>query len=246
MNKTILSLRCALVVALAAVSGSALAVDLVGSYQKALRVDPSMLAADEAVAAGREKAVQGSALLKPQVTVSGSYMHVNDKSVTNLPPVFSNLIKSESSGSVHQVSVQLAQPLYNAKAFADNKQLHQQSELAEISYRNSQQDLIQRVAQVYFGVLQRTVCENSDQRRQKPPLLAGAANDERPHAFLPRSRPSVKILRVLVGRRQMALQIHGVMKKAQDLDHLAALVMSNPEHDEMTPFAALASDVKRG
>ena len=44
----------------------------------------------------------------------------------------------------------------------------------------------------------------------------------------------------------MALQIHGVMKKAQDLDHLAALLMSNPEHDKMTPFAALASDVKRG
>jgi outer membrane protein len=35
----------------------------------------------------------------------------------------------------------------------DPKQLHQQTELAEISYRNAQQDLIERVSEAYFGVL---------------------------------------------------------------------------------------------
>ena len=53
-----------------------------------------------------------------------------------------------------------------------------------------------------------------------------------------------RFLCALVGRGQMALQIHRVMKQAQDLDHVTVLIMSDPEHDEMTPFAPLASDMK--
>lgn len=44
----------------------------------------------------------------------------------------------------------------------------------------------------------------------------------------------------------MALQIHGVVKEAQDFDHLAVRSAPDAEKDEMTPFAALAGDVKRG
>jgi len=43
----------------------------------------------------------------------------------------------------------------------------------------------------------------------------------------------------------MALQIHGVVKEAQDFDHLAVRSAPDAEHDEMTPLAALAGDVKR-
>ena len=46
---------------------TALALDLLGAYEKALKFDPTRLGAEEAVLAGREKAVQGDALLKPQV-----------------------------------------------------------------------------------------------------------------------------------------------------------------------------------
>ena len=145
--------KTAITAALALTSGAGFALDLVASYERARGFDPAKLAADEAVLAGREKAVQGSALLKPQVTLSASYSHVNDRTSTSLPPVFSDLIKSESSGNVHQVAVQLSQPLYNAKASADNKQLHEQSELAEVSHHDAQQDLMQRVAEAYFNVL---------------------------------------------------------------------------------------------
>jgi outer membrane protein len=123
------------------------------SYKNARSFDPSKLAADEAVLAGREKAVQGSALLKPQVTLSASLTYVKDRSSTSLPPVFSDLIKSESSGTVNQVAVQAVQPIYNAKARADNEQLHEQTGLAEINYRSAQQDLMQRVTEAYFSVL---------------------------------------------------------------------------------------------
>ena len=43
----------------------------------------------------------------------------------------------------------------------------------------------------------------------------------------------------------MARQIHCVMKEAKNLDHLAAVFMPDPKHDEMAPLALLASDVKR-
>lgn len=129
------------------------AVDLMESYARARQVDPSQLAADEAVLAGREKAVQGQALLLPQVAFSGSYSHIDDKSETDLPPALSELIKSESAGKVHQTELQLSQPLYSAKSWAERKQLLQQTELAEINYRQAQQDLMQRVSEAYFAVL---------------------------------------------------------------------------------------------
>jgi len=43
----------------------------------------------------------------------------------------------------------------------------------------------------------------------------------------------------------MALQIHGVMKEAQDLDHFVIRSTPDAEHHKMTPLAALAGDVKR-
>ena len=40
-------------------------------------------------------------------------------------------------------------------------------------------------------------------------------------------------------------QIHGVMKKAQKIDHVVVRSLPYAKHDEMTPPAALAGDVKR-
>jgi len=145
--------KAASVAALALMSTPGFALDLMASYDKALQVDPTMLAANAAVLAGREKAVQGHALLKPQVSLAASLSYVNDRSATSLPGGPSELIKPESSGTVHQTALQLVQPLYNAKAAADNKQLQQQSGLAEIRYRDAQQDLMQRVGETYFSVL---------------------------------------------------------------------------------------------
>lgn len=36
----------------------------------------------------------------------------------------------------------------------------------------------------------------------------------------------------------MALQLHGVMKEAQDLDHVAVRSTPDSEHDEMTSLAS--------
>jgi outer membrane protein len=134
-------------------AGASHAIDLMGSYQKALQVDPTRLAADEAVAAGREKARQGDAMLRPRVNLQASATRLNDRSSSSVPSPLDQIIKSESSGTASQVALQLQQPLYDQGAVADKKQLHQQTALAEIEYRRAQQDLMQRVAEAYFGVL---------------------------------------------------------------------------------------------
>ena len=53
-----------------------------------------------------------------------------------------------------------------------------------------------------------------------------------------------RALRTFIDWGQMTLQIHGVMKEAQDLDHVTVRRPSDAEHDEMTPLAALAGDVQ--
>jgi outer membrane protein len=129
------------------------AVDLTASYQRALQADPSLRAAQAALRAGREKAVQGDSLLKPQLGLSASVAHVNERSSASLPPPLSELIKSRSSGTVQQAALQLKQPIYDAKSAAEKQQAHQQSAIAEVQYRHAQQELMRSVGEAYFGVL---------------------------------------------------------------------------------------------
>ena len=53
-------------------AGDSGAIDLVGAYEQALAHDPTTLAANDALTAGQEKAVQGRALLLPSVRLQGS------------------------------------------------------------------------------------------------------------------------------------------------------------------------------
>ena len=145
--------RAAACLWLALGAGASHAIDLIGSYEKALQADPARLAADEAVAAGREKARQGDAMLRPRINLQAGATRLNDRSSVSLPAPLDQLVKSESSGTASQVALQLSQPLYDKGAQADKQQLHQQTSLAEIEYRHAQQDLMQRVAEAYFGVL---------------------------------------------------------------------------------------------
>lgn len=129
------------------------ALDLVGAYDAAVQHDPSQLAANEAVLAGREKSVQGDALLRPRVGFQAGVNYVDDHMSNNVPGAFASLLPGHSTGTVHQAAVQLTQPLYDASASATRSQLHQQTKLAETEYEQAQQNLMQRVSEAYFGVL---------------------------------------------------------------------------------------------
>lgn len=146
-------MRSVLAALLSLAAACAHALDLEGAWRLALRHDASMLAAEEGVIAGREKKVQGDALLLPQLTLSAGYSHQSDRSSGNPPAALAGVLPADSSGEVRQAALRLTQPLYDARAAADRKQLHQRTALAELGYRNARQDLMQRVSEAYFGVL---------------------------------------------------------------------------------------------
>ena len=105
MNRNFKTTRLVVLTAIALQGFAAQAIDLVGAYEQALRHDPAKLAADEARAAGREKAVQGDALLKPRIALQaalGRLDHRNEANVAAGAP-------EHGSGTVRQAGVQLTQ-----------------------------------------------------------------------------------------------------------------------------------------
>jgi outer membrane protein len=134
-------------------SAPSFAIDLVESYSAARAQDPTLLAAEQSALAGREKAVQGAAGYWPQVSLSASLTHMEDKSGTDLPEPLDELIDKNSSGAMHDVQLQLKQSLYDAKLWAESDQADEQTALSAIQYRDAQQDLISRVSEAYFDLL---------------------------------------------------------------------------------------------
>ena len=153
MKLKIKSVRWAVLAVLATQLHAAQALDLVSAYERAVGYDPAQLAANQAVVAGRELAVQGDALLKPRIDLQVAVSHVDDHMTGDVPPALLGISPSQSSGSVRQTTVQLTQPLYDAKAQATKQQWHQNSKLAEIEWDQAQQSLVQRVTETYFAVL---------------------------------------------------------------------------------------------
>jgi len=152
-TKRTIALRACAAALLALLPVASSALDLTESYTRALAVDPDLRAADQALLAGREKKVQGDALLKPQVGLSAGINAVDQRASVDVPPALAGLVKPESSGIAHQVALQLSKSLYDRKAGADKRQLHEQAALAEIRHRAAEQDLVRRVGEAYFNVL---------------------------------------------------------------------------------------------
>lgn len=153
MNRTpVLKALAAAAFALHAAPGWAL--DLMGAYAQARAYDPTLAAAQQVLAAGREKSVQGRSLLLPQVQLTASAMHLSDRSSSaSLPPQLQSVLQSNGSGTAYQAALEVRQPIVAAKSRAEKRQLEQQTALAEVQWRDAQQDLMQRVAQAYLDVL---------------------------------------------------------------------------------------------
>lgn len=89
--KMLTMLPCAAALLLA-LPGGAHAMDVAAAYRQALANDPSSLAAEQAVLAGRELAVQGDALLRPQVNLQASVNRIQNRLNGNLAPPASELL----------------------------------------------------------------------------------------------------------------------------------------------------------
>lgn len=118
---------------------SAYALDLRGAYQAAKENDPQYKSAEFLYQAAQEKLPQARALLLPTLNASGS--------ITRTQP------ENEARVTNKTYKLELKQPLFNLSSIA----LYQEAALTvandKISFAQSQQNLILRVATAYFDVL---------------------------------------------------------------------------------------------
>ncbi len=119
------------------------AANLSDTFRDALAYDAPYAAARAAYEAGQESSVQGRAGLLPNVNLSGNALY-NDVSGELREDTF------DSS----QIGVRAAQPIFRKQNWVQYAQSKEQVKIAETQFKAAGQDLILRVAQAYFDVLQ--------------------------------------------------------------------------------------------
>ena len=122
---------------------AAQAANLSDVYRDALAYDAQFASARAAYQAGQEKAVQGRAGLLPQVALSGNARY-ND--------VDTDFGNTEYSSNT--LAINAAQPLFRMQNRVQYAQAREQVKIAGMQLKAAEQDLILRVAQAYFDVLQ--------------------------------------------------------------------------------------------
>lgn len=130
-----------------ALGGAARASDLLEVYNQAKGYDSQYAAAQAALAAGKEKYPQGLAGLLPNIAGSVNTFWNRAENVSVTP---NNLFTFNSNGW----TVQLTQPLFRWQNWEAYKQGELQVVQAEATFGAAAQDLIVRVAQAYFDVLE--------------------------------------------------------------------------------------------
>ncbi|HET6719644.1 MAG TPA: TolC family protein, partial [Rhodocyclaceae bacterium] len=141
MNRKLIA--ALLTLSFGATSGWAQATDLLQAYRDALANDAQFAVARSTVAAGRERYDQGRSALLPQLNASAS--------------LFENESETDQSGSrsftTTDYQLTLTQPLYRWQNWVGYQQGELQTAQAEATFAQAEQDLILRVAEAYFNVL---------------------------------------------------------------------------------------------
>jgi outer membrane protein len=104
-----------------------------------------------AAEAGREYAVQSRAALRARANLTGQAGNIDME--TRSSGDLSSLATTDTSGRVYGYGLSISRPLYRPDLKADSRNLAAQAEIAALSFRAAQQDLILRVSQAYFTVL---------------------------------------------------------------------------------------------
>jgi outer membrane protein len=142
-------MRRAIAACLAGVlSGGVSAADLMQVYREALANDARFAAARAEYEAGQEKVVQGRAGLLPQIGL-GANTTWNDAEL-RARDVAQPLKDSFNSNGY---TLQLSQPLFRWQNWVEFKQGELQTVLAGAQFGIARQDLVLRVAEAYFSVL---------------------------------------------------------------------------------------------
>ncbi|MDB5968856.1 MAG: hypothetical protein JWQ90_1306 [Hydrocarboniphaga sp.] len=130
--------------------------DLLRLYDMAQRNDAAFNTAQHVRDVALESEPAARALLLPQLGASYD-MTFNDSDTTvsytdptlNIPVT----LNRSNHGTDRSLSVSLSQPLFNLEAWRRLQQAGEQTALAQLSYRASEQALLLRVAKAYFALL---------------------------------------------------------------------------------------------
>ncbi len=144
-------MRRLICVALLLCAAPAGALDLIAAHRAAVENDAAFAAEVSAADAGREYAVQGRAMMAPRVNLTGQAGKLDME--TRATGDLSSLLSSDTDGKTYGYGLSVTRPLYRPDLKADARNLAAQAEIAALTFKSAQQDLILRVAQTYFGVL---------------------------------------------------------------------------------------------
>ena len=140
------SLTTAALLAAAPMTARAETLDLAAAYQLATESDPTFLAAAADRDAALESVAIARAALLPNVSLGTSAMLERDDVDEPLP--------SQDTFSTFSLSLDVTQPLYRPDRTIRLGQARTNEEKAEIDYAVKAQQLIERVVERYFGVLE--------------------------------------------------------------------------------------------
>ena len=147
VSPSMISLAAAVLAAAVPAVASAQALDLVGAYRLAAENDPAFLAAGAERDAALESVAIARAGLRPNVSFGGSATLESDD--VNEPPG----VKSDTFSNF-SLSLDATQPLYRLDRTIRLGQARTREEKAKADYAVRTQQLIERVVERYFGVLQ--------------------------------------------------------------------------------------------
>lgn len=128
-------------------AGGACAADLMQVYRDALANDARFSAARAQLDAGQEKVIQGRAGLLPSLGASANTTWNDIDSRTSAG------ISSDARYNSNGYAVQLTQPVFRWQNWVQYKQGELQTALADTQFMQARQDLILRVSEAYFNVL---------------------------------------------------------------------------------------------
>ena len=132
------------------VAPPALGADLLQVFRDATANDAVYSSARAALAAGRERLPQGRALILPTLNLTGNAQQSNNHVLQRLPT--SNIPVTRNFSST-VFTFTLTQPLYRPQNYLQLEQAEFQVAQAESQFGQAFQDLVVRVSQAYFDVL---------------------------------------------------------------------------------------------
>ncbi|WP_295540197.1 TolC family outer membrane protein [uncultured Thiohalocapsa sp.] len=160
------ALLAACVIALLPVASPA--EDLLAIYDLAVESDPALRESEQTLYATREVKPQARALLLPDFALTGEARYQNVGTSSN---GIAGRINRNESYDTERATAQVSQSVYNRADWVRLSQADDTIAQAEAEYRNAQIDLMVRVTEAYFAVL-----EASDLVRVREALVAA---DER-------------------------------------------------------------------